>query len=183
MRHERLLTQPLYRQARDRLVARIAAGEWKPGTLLPNEIDLAREFSVSLGTMRKALEMLEAEYLVTRKQGRGTFVNDLASQDQGSRYCNLRIRGKPVRGDMRTVALTEEPADPSERRRLQLAPDQLVYRIRRARAYQGRPFMVEHVSLPAALFPGLAERNVIPLALPELAQAYGILLGRGQECV
>ena len=43
--------------------------------------------------------------------------------------------------------------------------------------------MVEDVSLPAALFPGLAERNVGALGLLELAQAYGILLGKGEERV
>jgi GntR family transcriptional regulator len=132
--------------------------------------------------MRKALEMLEAECLLTRRQGRGTFVKDPASEDQIVRYCNLRDRrGKAVRGDMRTIELVAAAADGFERARLQLAPDEQVYRIKRSRSHQGRTFMVENVSLPAALFPGLAERNAASLAIPELAHAYGILLGRGEE--
>jgi DNA-binding transcriptional MocR family regulator len=56
---------------------RIQAGEWKPGKLIPNEGDLAREMGVSSGTTRKALDALEADGLLERKQGRGTFVREL----------------------------------------------------------------------------------------------------------
>jgi GntR family transcriptional regulator len=184
MRHERVFARPLYQQVRDALAERIAAGQWKPDAVLPNEGDLAREFSVSPGTMRKALELLEAERLLARHQGRGTFVKNPGSEDQMGRYCNLRDpRGKALRGDIRTVELAEAMADKLEGARLQLGSDDQLYRIRRTRTYEGRTFMVEDVSLPAALFPGLAERAVCPLAPLELAHAYGILLGKGEERV
>ena len=100
------------------------------------------------------------------------------------RYCNLRdARGKALRGDMRTLELAEAVADKLEWARLQLGANDRVYRIRRVRAYEGKAFMVEDVSLPVALFPGLAERSVCPLALLEVAQAYGVLLGKGEEGV
>jgi len=67
----RFSTRPLYLQVRDALGERIAGGEWKPSTAIPNEGDLARQFGVSPGTMRKALDLLEAERLLTRRQGRG----------------------------------------------------------------------------------------------------------------
>ena len=44
-------TKPLYVQVRDALAERIATGQWKSGTSIPNEKDLAREFGVSAGTM------------------------------------------------------------------------------------------------------------------------------------
>lgn len=183
MLHERF-SRPLYLQARDAVAKRIAAGEWKPGAVLPNEADLAQEFSVSPGTMRKALDLLKSERLLIRRQGRGTFVNDPASEDRIVRHCNLRDSwGKALRGGIRTLELAEAMVDELERARLQLDSNEQVYRIRRARACQGRTFMVEDVSLPAALFPGLAERNVSALGLVELAQAYGILLGKGEERV
>jgi GntR family transcriptional regulator len=77
----RFSSRPLYLQARDAMAERIAAGEYKPLTPIPNEADLAREFGVSPGTMSKALDMLEAERLLTRRQGRGTFVNDQSSAE------------------------------------------------------------------------------------------------------
>jgi GntR family transcriptional regulator len=50
--------RPLYLQLRDALAARISSGEWQSGALIPNEGDLAREYSVSPGTMRKVLVTL-----------------------------------------------------------------------------------------------------------------------------
>src|SRR5262245_10005748 len=57
---------PIYLQVRDALVERIASGEWKPRSAIPNEGHLAREFGVSSATIRKALELMEAKGLITR---------------------------------------------------------------------------------------------------------------------
>ena len=54
----RLTARPLYLQVRDALVARVTAGEWKPGGALPNEIHLAQEMQISVGTVRKALDIM-----------------------------------------------------------------------------------------------------------------------------
>src|SRR5207302_253934 len=72
----KLSRRPLYMQVCDELIKRMTDGHWKPGSLLPNEIDLARELDVSPGTMRKALDVLEADKLVERRQGHGTVVTD-----------------------------------------------------------------------------------------------------------
>jgi DNA-binding GntR family transcriptional regulator len=65
---------PLYLQIRNHLIERIAAGEWKVGQPMPNEADLARSLGFSAGTIRKALDLMEQEQMVCRRQGRGTFV-------------------------------------------------------------------------------------------------------------
>ncbi|MET0652257.1 MAG: GntR family transcriptional regulator [Hyphomicrobiaceae bacterium] len=177
-------TRPLYLQLRDALAERVAAGEWKPGTAIPNEGDLAREFGVSAGTMRKALDLLEDEHLVTRRQGRGTFVNDQNSEELAVRFCNVRKPdGRRIVGRFRNVSLTEATASEMECARLQITPQDRVFRAERIRLDQERPFMVEALSIPAALFPDFA---VSVGALPhvtELAQRYGILLGKAEERV
>lgn len=66
--------RPLYLQVRDVLLERIKDGRWKPGANLPSEIDLCRQLGVSLGTLRKALGVLESEQLIIREPG--TFVRD-----------------------------------------------------------------------------------------------------------
>ncbi len=65
---------PLYRQIKDLLVRSLDRGEWKPGELIPSEIELAARFQVSQGTVRKAVDELAAENLLVRRQGKGTFV-------------------------------------------------------------------------------------------------------------
>lgn len=53
---------------------RIVTGEYAPGTQLPNEADLAASVNVSRTTLREAVGRLTAKGLLTREQGRGTYV-------------------------------------------------------------------------------------------------------------
>jgi GntR family transcriptional regulator len=178
----RFSTRPLYLQVRDALAERIAGGEWKPSTAIPNESDLAREFGVSPGTMRKALDLLEAEHLLTRRQGRGTFVNDQASAELAVRYSNIRAGGgERVGGDVQVLSIAESPVNESDCMRLRVRMHERVHRIRRLRLSEGRPYMLEEVVMPAALFPGLSEQQVPSHRIVVLAQQFGVLLGKGEE--
>jgi GntR family transcriptional regulator len=182
MATNRLLTRPLYLQVRDVLVERIANRTWKPGAEIPNELDLAREYGVSPGTMRKALDLMERERLITRKQGRGTFVNDQTSAELVTRYTNIRgANGKRVAGQVELGEINEDRANEMECARLRLQEHEAVYRIRCVRLHEDRPFMVEQSTMPAALFPRLVENNGFPHDIADLAQKHGILLGKAEE--
>src|SRR6266545_3646983 len=65
---------PRYHQIARSLRERIAAGTPGPGERLDNQRSLAREFEVTLMTLRQALELLERDGLITRRHGLGTFV-------------------------------------------------------------------------------------------------------------
>jgi GntR family transcriptional regulator len=180
----RFSNRPLYLQLRDALAERIAGGEWKPGSAIPNESDLAREFGVSAGTMRKALDMMEAERLLTRRQGRGTFVNDQSSDELAARFSNLRAPdGSRVCGEVKSADITEGRATELECARLRLRADDRVYRVHRIRHHKGQVYLEEDVSLPAALFPGLADKKSVADRIIVLAQEYGLLLGKAAERV
>lgn len=180
MSSERASNRPAHLRLRDALAQRIAAGEWGAGKLLPSESALAREFRVSCSTVRAALDILECERVVMRKRGHGTFVADAdcskPSSGAGRGEQTLRLSGKMVPG-----GLTEGLADRAERARLRLLSSDRVYRIHRLRIAKGKPVMAETVSLPAALFPGLAERAALANRIVDLAKAYGLRLGQAQE--
>jgi GntR family transcriptional regulator len=107
-----LSTRPLYILLRDALADRIADGQLKPGAALASEGDLAREFGVSPGTMRKALDLLESERLITRRQGRGTFVNDQLSDELSQRFMSIRgPDGERILGDLRSYKITAGAVD------------------------------------------------------------------------
>src|SRR5262245_25083347 len=65
---------PRYHQIARSLRERIGAGTPAPGERLPDQRSLAREFAVTLMTLRQALELLERDGLITRRHGLGTFV-------------------------------------------------------------------------------------------------------------
>src|ERR671927_390584 len=65
---------PRYHRIAEALRQRIGDGELAAGARLPNQRQLAREFGVTLMTLRQALELLEREKLIARRHGLGTFV-------------------------------------------------------------------------------------------------------------
>ena len=66
--------QRLYRQIAEQLRSLIAAGEFKPGSRLPAERDLARQLGVSRPSVREALIALEVEGWVEVRIGSGVYV-------------------------------------------------------------------------------------------------------------
>jgi GntR family transcriptional regulator len=60
----------------DDIRRKITSGDVPPGGRLPAETDLVEEYSVSLATVRRAVEVLEAEGLVEKHHGTGTFVRE-----------------------------------------------------------------------------------------------------------
>lgn len=62
----------------DDLAGRITSGELAPGTRLPRETDLATEYEVSYGTVRRAMRELRARGLVVTQWGEGNIVREPA---------------------------------------------------------------------------------------------------------
>src|SRR4030042_6647324 len=65
---------PLYYQLKLRIESQINSGAWKPGDRVPSESVLEEQFQVSRTTVRQALSELVNQGLLTRIQGKGTFV-------------------------------------------------------------------------------------------------------------
>lgn len=66
------VTKPLFEQVAGWLMTRIQSGDLSG--YLPSETELARAAKVSVGTVRKALDGLEARGVLDRGTGRGTVV-------------------------------------------------------------------------------------------------------------
>jgi GntR family transcriptional regulator, histidine utilization repressor len=62
-----------FQQVKQHLKDGLAAGRWAPGELMPSEAALVAQFGVSRMTVNRAIRELQAEGLVTRLQGVGTF--------------------------------------------------------------------------------------------------------------
>ena len=62
---------PLFEQVKASIIKKIQQGVWHHDDVLPNEIELAKIFNVSQGTIRRALKELVQEGFLVRKQGKG----------------------------------------------------------------------------------------------------------------
>jgi GntR family histidine utilization transcriptional repressor len=67
-----------YSRVKDFLKAGLANGRWAPGKQMPSESELVAQFAVSRMTVGRAIRELQAEGLVTRVQGVGTFAAHLS---------------------------------------------------------------------------------------------------------
>lgn len=149
--------EPLYARVERELRARIAAGEWPPGAALPTEPALARRFGVSQGTLRRALAALEAQRLIARRQGAGTYVAEATSERALFHF--FRVEDGQGRRPVPTSiahALDSRPATAEERTLLALRPRARVVALERLRLVQGSPAMLETIILPATRFQGFA---------------------------
>jgi GntR family transcriptional regulator len=152
--------------------------------VLPNENDLAREFALSPGTVRKALEWMEREQLIVRQQGRGTFIQDPASTDLASRYLCLRSpEGDVAIGEVTSSELSKGMANDDEVQRLAIAPGAGVYRIVQRRDYGQGAVCLERRIYPVDLFPNLEKKPSIVRNAGEFGYIHGVLFAHGEELV
>jgi GntR family transcriptional regulator len=173
-----LSTKPIYMQLRDALAERIAGGEWKPGSAIPNEGDGARVRRKRRDHAQGALASRERASH-NRRQGRGTYVNDPAAEGLADRFCNTRgPTGKLIAGRFEAAKVVRAIATDAEARRLRIGKEDPVWRIERVRFDGDNPFMHERVSLAADLFPNLSDSTS---RIAFLAHRYGLLLGKAEE--
>jgi len=157
---------PLYQQIKALLLGRLQAGEWKPGEMIPSEVELAARFKVSQGTMRKAIDELAQENHLVRRQGKGTFVATHAEERTQYRFLRLMPDdGGEGRLQRRLLECRRMRAPAEVSRALELKAGESAVQIRRlllsaAPVSQGppataQPVVLDDIWLPGPLFKGL----------------------------
>jgi GntR family transcriptional regulator len=177
----RLFSRPLYLQVRDLLAHRIVEGVWKPGASLPNETLLAQELGTSIGTVRKALDIMEDERIITRRQGRGTFVNDFSEQSFDISSFVGRD-GKKLTQEKQGVSFATIAANDEEAARLRIKLGEQIIKVERVRLHKGQVFMAETCRLPVRHFKTLPE-DIALYRISALAQRNGIIAWHAEEAV
>jgi GntR family transcriptional regulator len=153
---------PLYQQIKALITQSLQSGEWKPGELIPSEVELAARFKVSQGTVRKAIDELSAENLVVRRQGKGTFV--ATHHEERAHYRFLRLMpdvGEAHQADNRIIEVKRMRAPAEVARMLDVKSGDSVIFIRRVQSFDGVPTILEELWLPGALFRGLTAERLV----------------------
>lgn len=69
----------------------INSGEFKAGHRLLSEHELSKRFGLSRQTIRHAIDVLENQKLVSRKQGSGTYIGESTKVERRERYGNIAV--------------------------------------------------------------------------------------------
>ena len=164
----------LYSQVAEELRRRIVQGVYGPGSRIPSEADLVREFRVSAITVRRTVRDLQFEGLLVGRQGLGVFVTD-KRRIRRSLSANVTT---PLRDEMRragvepgvkVIALAGVSGDEEIRRRLGLPPGNvpLLYRLETLILADGEPVGLDTTyfrqELGDALHSELSQEFIYPL--------------------
>jgi len=144
---------PLYAVVERHLLREIMAGRLADGARLPPEREMAAEFGVAVGTLRRALAALERQGLLERRQGSGNYIR--AGQEMAGIYAFFRLE-RPEGGGVPSARLldltrTDKPADAPP-----FGPGAQAQRLRRLRLLDEVPAALEEIWIDADRVPELA---------------------------
>jgi GntR family transcriptional regulator len=179
---------PKYAQIVTALRRRIADGTYPPGSLLPSESALVREFGVSRPTVVRALQTMELRGEIDREHGRGSFVKASAAPAAAGQSRPVRAALSSAEADEagELVAVGERPAPAGVARLLGVAEDAAVWLRQRVTRHGGEPggLVSLWLSVDVARAAGLDQETPLTTNVRQLLQAgTGSRLGHVTERV
>lgn len=154
--------RPLYDQIKVLLTQSLIGGEWRPGDMIPSEIELAGRFKVSQGTVRKAIDSLAGENILIRRQGKGTFVATHDTEVIKLRFLRLTsASGQKEVLQNEFISCVKSKADGNIAKILDVKASASTIEVKRLLSFSGRPLIYDHIVLPAAPFKGLNSNSVL----------------------
>lgn len=174
---------PLYHQLVSGIRNSISSGALSSGSMLPNELEIAKNLHLSRPTVRKAMDELVRAGLLVRKRGVGTQVvsNEIRRPlTLSSLYDDLVQSGIEVS----TRILTFDTLIPSKKiaAELEISPKTKVYYVRRLRLENGTPLALMENWIPVSigeLTPSMLENN----GLYETMRSLGVTFSLGHQKV
>ena len=176
---------PLYKGVQRALMEQLATGDLKPGQLIPSERQLAMEYNVSIGTLRKAIDELVENRILIRQQGKGTFV---ASHDR-ERLLFYFFHIVPQKGAksyplVESVFFHKAVADDEVAARLKIAVGAPTFHVRNKLSLLNEVVSIDDITIAQARFEKLsaAQFKERPNTIYNLYQdAFGITVVRTDE--
>jgi len=177
--------EPLWRQAADAILQEIARGKLASGARLPAERDLFTRMSISRVTLRRALQSLVEEGVLTPSHGRGWYVsakvpkefpNTLESFSETARRLGLTPSSNVLRAE-------QAPASLDEAEELSIAPGAALFHLERIRRLDQVPVAVDTSFFAASLVPDLSRVDFSNASLFGLLIDAGVDLARAETTI
>ncbi len=170
---------PLYLQLAETLRARISSGQVRTGDALPSERELTALTHLSRVTVRRAIDTLLREGMLSRRRGSGTYVAPRIEQPLSvlAGFTNEMENRGAVPGSLWLERVLTRPT-PQEAMTLGLSPDAQIVRVSRVRTADGEPLAIETAAVPAAFLPS---PDLIENSLYAALTARGFMPTRGLQ--
>ncbi|MEF3121212.1 GntR family transcriptional regulator [Kocuria flava] len=170
---------PKYVQLRERLAA--TARSMAPGQALPSERSLMERYGVSRATVRKAIDALEVDGVVSRAAGKGTFVSTdrvLSTLHLASFTEDMRRRGH----EPSTRVLSVERSRPEGAARAHLG-DAPAWHVRRLRLADASTMALEDSWWSCEAAPDLDQHDLTGSLYTLVGRHHGVSVERAEQTV
>ena len=177
---------PLYHQVYVVLRQQIAEGFFARDRPMPGEHELAQSFAVSRITIRRALDKLESDRMVSRRRGSGTFA--LAPPESAPVRANLRglLENLLVMGlktEVRLIEFAYVPASPAVAARLMLPAGAVVQKAIRLRSHRKVPFSHLTTWVPEDIGRSYHQRDLAEKPLLTLLERAGVVVTTAEQTI
>lgn len=180
------LRSPLYHQIYLILRDKILSAEYPNGTVLAGEFELADQYRVSRITVKRALDELAADGLVTRERGRGTTVTHEGRRPTISAPVEGQLEDLLSMGyetQVRLVDFAYVPAPPDAAAALQCETGAEVQRAVRTRSKDGVPFSHLTTFVPADLGKSFVAADMVGKPLLALLEDAGVRVASASQTI
>ena len=177
---------PLYHQVYVTLRQRIQDGLYLPTEPMPTEQELIDQFKVSRITIRRAIDDLQAEGLVQRRRGRGTFV--VPRKFSSRLHANIsglleNLVNMGLKTQVDVIEFGYLPATADVREQLELPEKAVVQRSVRVRSFDSKPLSHLVAYLPEELGRSFDEADLKSQPLLGLLERAGVKVDSADQSI
>lgn len=165
---------PVYYQLKNIILEKIKSGEYPEGSVIPSERELSDSLGISRMTARQAINQLASEQYLVREKGKGTFVSKIKFEQRNIMSFSETVRRLGMVPTTRVLEFSTETECFDVEEKLELAPGQKIFRIKRLRLADDNPIAVEEVFIPEGLCPGIDRLDLTKSLYDLLKSSYSI---------
>ena len=175
---------PLYEQIKNEIIKQISEGTYEPGSKLPSEHELEDEFNTSRITIRRAIDELAKDNYLTKKQGKGTFINAHKVQRNLlnlNSYTNFMLENnsKPSR---KVIEISYENATIKVRSNLHTSEESKILKVQRIMHFEKNNDGLEIGFYPTEIFPDLDKKITNDVSISNLLKdTYHVSQGHSHQ--
>lgn len=176
--------KPKYIQLVERLRRDILSEKLHTGDKLLSENELKREYNVSSTTVRKCIDILRHEGLITRVQGVGTFINKPHVVERSlEKVLSFTKNMEQVGLKPSTIVLEKKviAAQDKYRQKLNVGPEGKLLRLKRLRSGNDTPMLLETRFINLKYCPGIYEKELTGSLYVVYQDTYDIKVSKAKQ--